>query len=330
MLSPACADLLSQIQRERRVDPSVLITFERDPWITRAWTYQEVVNSQRLRFVVESGSDASVDGQELLSHVGKAIADYKQDLALDAFGFRSQHPALDALEDLIADWLTAAYEERTAYQVLATTHARVSEQPDDLIYAMLGAISSAPFDPRSGQSVAPAEHFMRLCEAKGDFSFIYTSGPRSTEPGRHWRPNAESLRAVFPWHTFGSGQSGILTRSHLELHGMQRLTPGVPTGEARRFLETLVPSAASAPSPATVPRALAPGRVHRSGYAPRARRRLLLSAVIGRVESRARPTGSELHPLCVWIARPRRPQQSERSRSTLRRGCVRRPQARRH
>jgi hypothetical protein len=73
---------------------------------------------------------------------------------------------------------------------------------------MIGAITSASMDDARDATLDPAEYFMRVCEAKGDYSFIYSTAPRSDVPGRSWRPIAGSLPAILCWHSFGDGQSG--------------------------------------------------------------------------------------------------------------------------
>ena len=99
---------------------------------------------------------------------------------------------------------------------------RLSERPDDHFYAMVGAISDTPdddldVDDRDVASVHAAEYFMRVCEAKGDFSSIHSSAPRSGDPGRGWRPAAGPLPAVLPWESPDSCQSGRAFASHIQL-----------------------------------------------------------------------------------------------------------------
>ena len=207
VLSKSSSVLLEQFHRSRRIDTATLLVLENDDWITRAWTYQEIVNSKSIHFIAEEGSEASVSGEELLNGVGQAIADYKKLKGFDSFKLRTLHPRLDSLEDVIADWKIADYLERTAYQVMSAMDRRVSEREDDQFYAMVGAITATPLYDQDGRSAYPAEYFMQICESKGDYSFIYSTAPESEISGKCWRPVISPIHAIFPWHTSGKGQS---------------------------------------------------------------------------------------------------------------------------
>jgi hypothetical protein len=112
--------------------------------------------------------------------------------------------------------MKGAYLERSAYQVMSAMVARFSEREEDYFNAMLGAITATPLHTPQDPPLQPAEYFMRVCEAKGDYSFIYSVAPRSQVRGRCWRPFAKSMVAILPWHSWGS-QSGSLLAWHPEL-----------------------------------------------------------------------------------------------------------------
>ena len=113
---------------------------------------------------------------------------------------------------------------------------RTSERKEDYFNALIGAITAEPLRDPSATALHPAEYFMRLCEEKGDFSFIYSSAPRSNAPGRSWRPLAGPIPAIQPWHTFGDGQSGRLYPSFLRLENMCCVTRGSISSAAEQFL----------------------------------------------------------------------------------------------
>jgi hypothetical protein len=237
VLSKSASVLLEQFHRSSRIDTETLLVLENDDWVTRAWTYQEIVNSKSIHFIAERGSEASVSGTELLNGVGQAIADYKKLNGFDSFKLRSLHPRLDSLEDVIADWQTADYLERSAYQAMSAIDQRVSEREDDRFYAMIGAITTTPFYDQDNRAVHPAEYFMRICESKGDYSFIYSVAPRSEISGKCWRPVIGPIQVIFPWHSFGKGQSGSIFPTHIQLNNMCRMIPGSLDPTARLFME---------------------------------------------------------------------------------------------
>ncbi len=103
-----------------------LLTFENDDWLTRVWTYQELVNGRDVRIVAEGNNDVVVTAEELLNHVGFAIHRYKKTTGYDAFDLKELHPRLDRLENLILDWRLGSYLERSAYQAMCAMAGRES------------------------------------------------------------------------------------------------------------------------------------------------------------------------------------------------------------
>src|SRR5439155_12836775 len=213
----------AEVARTEVLDEAGLLMLEKDEWVSRAWTYQEIVNSKSFLFAAEGGSVA-FSGSEFLNRIGFALSEYKKRHSFDSFTHRTLHPRLDSLEDTIADWMTANYEKRTAYQAMSCMDRRTSETKDDYFNALIGAITAEPLRDSSATALHPAEYFMRVCEEKGDFSFIYSSAARSNAPGRSWRPLAGPIPAIQPWHSSGDGQSGHLHPGYLRLDNMCRLT----------------------------------------------------------------------------------------------------------
>ena len=239
VLPETYSNLLEQIHKGH-VDEKALLDLEKDEWVTRVWTYQELVNSRSVCFIVEKGSDVSVSGDQFLNFVGQAINEYKKAKGYDSFKLRYCHPRLDSLESLILGWMTANYLEKSAYQVMSDMELREAKFPKDRFYAMIGTITTTPADSQSAQSVNPAEYFMQVCEAKGDYSFIYSTAPRSEIPGRCWRPipdPREPLHPILSWSSYGERQSGCTYPTHLQLNNMCRLTIGSISPSARQFIK---------------------------------------------------------------------------------------------
>jgi hypothetical protein len=227
VLSASSSTVLHQIRDTGRLDPNVLFILESDEWITRSWTYQEIVNSRALYFIAQDDESAIVSGQDLLNAVLTATDDYRSTHGIDSLTWREQHPKLDSLVCLIADYKIAQYAERSAYQVMSAMHARFSERVDDHFYAMIGAITVSSLDNKDGDFYSSSDYFMRTCEAKGDYSFLYNIASRSEIYGRRWRPIEGKFQPVLPELViFGKGQSGNLNPTHIQLENMCRLVPG--------------------------------------------------------------------------------------------------------
>jgi len=142
---------------------------------------------------------------------------------------------VDGLEDVLADYMISGHLQRSAFQVMTAMDQRYSERAEDSFNAMIGAITSTQADSCDDLGLPAAERFMRACEAKGDYSFIYCVAQRSAIPGRRWRPTAGRIPAVLSWHTFGIGQSGVQHPTHLQLDNMCLMTPGAVNADGRKL-----------------------------------------------------------------------------------------------
>jgi len=237
VLSETCSSMLAQIRRSDQVGSESLLKFARDGWVSRVWTYQELVSNNKVLFVAEGG-DSWAEAEDVLRGVSYAINDYTKAQACNSFDFRSRYPRLDDLESLILDWKIGPYLERSAYQVMSGMDQRDAARVEEYYYAMVAAISGSPAYVKSPWPTNPADQFMINCEAKGDYSFIYTTGPRSTVLGKGWRPEPTGrLKAIFSWPSYGDGQSGSVHPTHIQLDGMWRVTPGSISSAAKKFVE---------------------------------------------------------------------------------------------
>ena len=237
VLSSPISNVLQALAGDHAVDDEeVLLALEADDWVSRAWTYQELVNSAECWFITESGA-GPIAANPFLDAFGLALSKYKQAHGLDAFGMRQAHPRLDALESLIADRERSMFLERSAYQVMSAMEDRSTVDPDDKYHAMIGALTQDLPAAADDLTVSPAEYFVRVCERKSDFSFIYAAGRRDADSVPTWRPPTTSLWAIFPWFSDGERQSGELHGSTLQLHKMHRTSPGRLTDDGRTFLE---------------------------------------------------------------------------------------------
>jgi hypothetical protein len=157
VLSAPSSTVIRQVRDTAHLDPNALFVLESDPWINRAWTYQEIVNSRAVYFVAEDDETSMVAGVDLLSAVLTATVDYKGTHAIDSLTWSLEHSKLDGLECLIADYKIAQYAERSAYQVMSAMHMRPAERVEDYFYAMVGAITTSGFDTLSDEPESPSE-----------------------------------------------------------------------------------------------------------------------------------------------------------------------------
>ena len=207
----AAIDKMSQLDTAKMSNAAaeILDILEDDVWMRSVWTYQEVVNSRDLLFTGEGMAGKFIRGEPFLNRFGHYLLTWGRANGYNSFDFRQKYPFLDAFENVVLDWRMAGYEERSALQVMSQIDNRCSEEPSNIFYSMIGAITSKPAGRRSKQSIESlAETFMELCEGKGDYSFIYASTERDERTGYGWRPATKILHSTVPWHCLGAAQRG--------------------------------------------------------------------------------------------------------------------------
>ncbi|ROW05292.1 hypothetical protein VSDG_00130 [Cytospora chrysosperma] len=249
VLSHAVLPSMSYMHKNKVLSEEHMFALERDEWVTRAWTYQEAVNARSLFITCEDTGDIIISGQDFMNYIGYTLAQ----LSILPLDRRARYPRLDALEDLI-DYLTADYQERSALQVMGKMDRRSHGRPEDHFYAMIGAISSHLGS--STGAVSACEAFMRICERKGDFSFIYSSALRAPEAGRRWRPVPGDLPGLLQWDCFGDGEPGRMTDGGLCLEKVVKIGLGDVSTKADKFVRdwlTLIGQIPEGASGADVP-----------------------------------------------------------------------------
>jgi hypothetical protein len=253
VLSSAARPALEHMGDPDRVEFAHLLVLENEGWVSRAWTYQETVNSRDLYITCEDSIDTLISGSDFLNCVGYGVSR----LDCPPLERRQRFPRLDAFEDIIADYMVAGYGERSALQVMSNMDRRTQSRPGDHFYAMIGAISTDRAS--SARTMDPCEAFMSLCERKGDYSFIYSAARRDQTPSRRWRPGPGELPSLVPWHCWGASQPGREDEGGLCLDKMVVLGES-PVGEdARQFAEQwLASTGCRAEDPQL--------QVHRSAY----------------------------------------------------------------
>lgn len=232
VLSSAALPALTRMLDSMYPTVGDLAVLEREDWVSRAWTYQEAVNSKELSLSCEGKTSVCVSANTFFSRLSYALAKFASPWPNKLHDF----PRLNAFEDIMADCYTAAYNERAALNVMSNMDRRVQEHKEDHFYAMIGAIAAEP--PHSTVQLPPCEAFMRTCESKGDFSFIFSASEREDTAGSRWRPVNSDLPSILPWHIQGSGQPGRLTADGdgLWLDKMLVIRPAYPRQEAEIFV----------------------------------------------------------------------------------------------
>lgn len=228
VLSESCDKLLRKAHAVEHMNADDLFTLENEDWLARLWTLLEMTKSKKTLFIARSSSSALILALDFLGNIATDTAHYADANEFDRNELSMRFPRLESLQESIAADRIAEFTGtgRSAFQVMSEMQKRCTERESDRIYAMIASITDLSSDRLDDAILHPAENFMRICEEKGDYSFIYCIAARSDIPGRGWRPASDQLQTILSGLlTSGSGLSGCLKATHLQLDNMCRMTP---------------------------------------------------------------------------------------------------------
>ncbi|MCJ1285164.1 hypothetical protein MMC26_004502 [Xylographa opegraphella] len=211
-LSQPVYSVMKNMEMTGPLDEDVLQLLEQDEWIASVWTYQELVNS-RPSFVSFDRSMAGliVEASDFFHGLAFYLELYRRKHKVTSFQVQKLFPRLSAFEDSMLVWRCNAPLNISALQVMSNMDRRVyrAGEPQNYFYAMMGAITTVSTWGAGGATVAEvSDRFMRMCERKNDYSFIYASTVREDRVGRRWRPAPGPMKSILAWHSYGDSASG--------------------------------------------------------------------------------------------------------------------------
>ncbi|PVH82163.1 hypothetical protein DL98DRAFT_653512 [Cadophora sp. DSE1049] len=216
---------------------------EKDDWISRVWTYQELVNSRATYFTTPVFADnpdvqVVVEATQFFNCVGHSLSRYKRDNHISDSTAVAIFPNLNVLEDTLLDSTLSGYLERPALAILSNMSMRTFDAnfPQNRLLACIGALTKeASWGPPSSGLGELAEKIMGICEAKGDYSFVFTADRRNEESGKTWRPSTASSAA-------GHGPTHLVPVINWYIHSEPFGETQRGTNDDNRFwLEDMVP-----------------------------------------------------------------------------------------
>jgi hypothetical protein len=176
-----------------QLSPKEMEDLELDTWISRVWTYQEMVNNEYVHFTAFSSVDEKVvvPYEPLFDCIGYSSERWMKETGTPQAEFLRKFPNLNNLADTLFDARMSLYLGRSALAVLSNMSARAFDlqYPGNRLLASLGALTQkASWSPAASLSEL-SEKVMSTCEEVNDYSFIYTSDQRDDTPGLGWRPS---------------------------------------------------------------------------------------------------------------------------------------------
>ncbi|MCJ1351209.1 MAG: hypothetical protein MMC33_001192 [Icmadophila ericetorum] len=218
----------------------MMLELEQDKWVSSVWTYQEVINNSNVCLTtVKEATNKFVNAEDFLNFVGQSLDKWKRQNGISTLQLRNMFPRLDALEDLIADWLSKAtgYGLMNSFMLQSNMDRRTTDSEENRWYSMMGVLTQEPSrwlaDVKSENLPVT---YMALCESLNDFSYIYSSADRDTNPKRRWSPRSGPLPSIFAFHSFGEPQSGQIVPEGLLLDRMLSFEPSHLLNDAARNL----------------------------------------------------------------------------------------------
>ncbi|MGZ4956163.1 MAG: HET domain-containing protein [Methylobacter sp.] len=256
VLSEPCAKLLHKVHSSEHMNADDLFVLENEDWLSRVWTLLEIIKSKRAFFIARGDDSVLFLALDFLNAILTDTTDYADAQGFKRYELSIRFPRLDRLQETIAMDRISEYADagRSAFQVISEMQHRGLVREGDRIYAMIATITTdLPSDSLDDISLHPSEYFMRVCEAKGDYSFIYCIAPRSSMPGRGWRPVADQIPPVLSGLlTSGSGLSGSLKSTHLQMDNMCRMNIGTVNSNGISAIKHFLQSEITDLSPADI------------------------------------------------------------------------------
>lgn len=247
VLSEPCTRLLHKVHAKEHMNQEELFVLENDDWLSRVWTLLEMGKSKRALFIAQGNGSVLFLALDFLNAILTDTTDYADDRKIKRDKLVAHFPRLENLQITIANHRLVEFTGLSAYQVMSAMQQGNIARKLDRIYAMIAAVTDLPSDNPDDAPLHPAEYFMQICEAKGDYSFIFCTAPRCATQGKEWRPVADQMQPVLSGlFASGNGLSGCMKETHLQLNNMCRMNPGrlnTVTKSIGNFLQMNIPVA---------------------------------------------------------------------------------------
>ncbi|GME25815.1 hypothetical protein GTA08_BOTSDO03262 [Neofusicoccum parvum] len=229
---------------------NALLDLNQEAWVQSIWTYKEALSSKKYIFTDRSwkksnGATGTNEPQltdlKFFKRVSEALNSYTKAKKWTAYDVRKNIANVDALEDLGLDRQQNQPYTRSVLESLSSLDRRYVESDKNFFWGLYGAITEDQI-PASKPHSSLSDLYERLfevCEAKNDYSFVYTTAERQQTPGKTFYPQAGPLHSILSWASDSSYQTGTQTPEGFELDGMVTLKPTATLGpRGKTFLQS--------------------------------------------------------------------------------------------
>jgi len=220
VFSNELASVLYKVRNSLPLNEHDFELLNNDNWVSRQWTYQEIVNSGKIYFNTEKSKEKPIFASDFFDKIAKDIEAFTKAKNLNTLDFQKKYPFLTSLESVILDWRIMEYQERSVYQIMVNMEYRKSDYSSSKIKAMFGCISNQ-LDIANFTSNDDYSTFLDLCTTKGDYSFIFNTSFNRNINNEKWKPLSYDFEPIYSWlYCYGEGQKGKLKSNYLELESL--------------------------------------------------------------------------------------------------------------
>lgn len=238
ILSKKMESVLHKIRNSIRLSDEDFKLLNDDKWVSRYWTYQEIVNSNEIYFNSENSTNKPIFASDFFDNVAKDIEYYIRKYKLSVLEFQKKYPFLTSLEAVILDWRIMDNQKRSVYQIMVNMEYRTSDFSSSKLKAMFGCITN---DLNNFIEKDDYLTFIKLCENKDDYSFIYNNSLNRHKNKQTWKPILFDFKPIYPWlYCWGEGQKGKVTSEYLELHDMVLYQKSEINSDSLKLLKSIL------------------------------------------------------------------------------------------
>lgn len=209
-----------------------------DHWVSRYWTYQEIVKSGKVYLVSESIGALVVHASEFFEKLTQEFDVFCHFQNIKTIESIKKYPCISALEAVILD--QRIQEFRSIYQVMVNMEYRKSSNDDNKLTAINSFLATS-----ENLDVLHFENeftkLYELCKRNNDYSFIFNTSTHRESNNRKWKPTLYDFKPIYSWlYGWGEKQYGEIYPDYLLLKDFILETKSVVSTEAVTFLTKIL------------------------------------------------------------------------------------------
>lgn len=229
VLSSEFSKVLEKVKDKQPFTAEDFEIINNDPWVSRYWTYQEIVRSRKVYLISESQGSSDAHASEFFDKLTQEFDVFCMSRNFKTLESMKKYPNICALEAVILD--ERIQEDRSIYQVMVNMEYRQSNNDDSKLLSIVSFLGGwKNLDVLHYES--DYTKLYELCKRNNDFSFIFNTSRSRESHHQKWKPTSYDFTPIYAWlYCWGSGQYGELHDDYLFLKDMILASKGVVSTE---------------------------------------------------------------------------------------------------